>query len=199
MSYNVVFAQGTVTVAVPAGERIAVQAYSNASVFQEVGFPQFPEANDLLAVVSNTTYVSGAFTNATNVIIQAGASGAAYAVGVSPVISDSGKFQTQGTPVAVNVTGPITAAALLGGIVTSTTAAAVDGTVPTGTVMEAASEWQVNDSVDWAVINLGPDVFDVVAAADHTIVRGASVAAGQSGTWRTRKTATNTFVSYRIG
>jgi hypothetical protein len=65
--------------------------------------------------------------------------------------------------------------------------------------MEAASEWQVNDSVDWAVINLGPDVFDVVAAADHTIVRGASVAAGQSGTWRTRKTATNTFVSYRIG
>jgi hypothetical protein len=199
MSYNVVFAQGTVTVAVPAGERIAVQAYSNASVFQEVGFPQFPEANDLLAVVSNTTYVSGAFTNATNVIIQAGASGAAYAVGVSPVISDSGKFQPQGTPVAVNVTGPITAAALLGGIVTSTTAAAVDGTVPTGTVMEAASEWQVNDSVDWAVINLGPDVFDVVAAADHTIVRGASVAAGQSGTWRTRKTATNTFVSYRIG
>jgi hypothetical protein len=199
MSYEVIFAQGTATVAVPAGEKIAVQAYSPASVFQEVGFPQFPEANDLLTVVNNTTYVSSAFTNATNVIIQAGASGATYAVGTNPVISDSGKFQSQGNPVAVNVTGPITAAALLGGIVTSTTAAAVDGTVPTGTVMEAASEWQVNDSVDWAVINLGPDVFDVVAAADHTIVRGASVAAGQSGTWRTRKTAANTFVSYRIG
>jgi len=60
MSYNVVFAQGTVTVAVPAGEKIAVQAYSPASVFQEVGFPQFPEANDLLTVVNNTTYVSSA-------------------------------------------------------------------------------------------------------------------------------------------
>jgi hypothetical protein len=199
MSYNVIFAQGTATVTVPAGEKIAVQAYSAASVFQEVGFPNFPDSQDLLTVVENTTYVSGAFTNATSVTIAAGASGATYAVGTNPVISDSGKFQSQGNPVAVNVTGPITAAALLGGIVTSTTAAAVDGTVPTGTVMEAASEWQVNDSVDWAVINLGPDVFDVVAAADHTIVRGASVAAGQSGTWRTRKTAANTFVSYRIG
>jgi len=199
MSYNVIFSEGTATVAVPAGEKIAVQAYSPALVFQEVGFPNFPDSQDLLTTVENTTYVSSAFTNATNVIIQAGASGATYAVGTNPVISDSGKFQSQGNPVAVNVTGPITAAALLGGIVTSTTAAAVDGTVPTGTVMEAASEWQVNDSVDWAVINLGPDVFDVVAAADHTIVRGASVAAGQSGTWRTRKTAANTFVSYRIG
>jgi hypothetical protein len=92
MSYNIVFAQGTVTVAVPAGEKIAVQAYSPASVFQEVGFPNFPEANDLLSVVENTTYVSSAFTNATNVIIQAGASGAAYAVGTAPVISDSGKY-----------------------------------------------------------------------------------------------------------
>jgi hypothetical protein len=199
MSYNVVFAQGTVTVTVPAGEKIAVQAYSSASVFQEVGYPNFPESQDLLQVVDNTTYVSGAFTNATSVTIQAGASGATYAVGTNPVISDSGKFQSQDNPVAVNVTGPITAAALLGGIVTSTTVAAVDGTVPTGAVMEAASEWQVNDSVDWAVINTGPNVFDVVAAADHAVIRGAAVAAGQSGTWRTRKTAANTFVSYRIG
>jgi hypothetical protein len=199
MSYNVIFTQGTATVTVPAAESIAVQSYSAASVFQQVGFPNFPDSQDLLGVVENTTTVFGPFTAGATITIQAGASGAAYAVGTNPVVSNSGKYQVQGTPVAVNVTGPITAAALLGGIVTSTTAAAVDGAVPTGTVMEAASEWQVNDSVDWAVINLGPDVFDVVAAADHTIVRGASIAAGQSGTWRTRKTAADTFVSYRIG
>jgi len=98
MSYQVIFAQGTATVAVPAGEKIAVQAFSPAQVFQEVGFPNFPEANDLLTTVDNTTYVSGAFTNATNVIIQAGASGAYYSVGVAPDISNNGNWQPQGAP-----------------------------------------------------------------------------------------------------
>lgn len=96
MSYNVIFTQGTATFTVPAGEKVAVQAYSPASVFQEVGYPNFPETQDLLQVVENTTYVSGAFTNATIVTIQAGASGALYAVGVAPVITDDGNWQLQG-------------------------------------------------------------------------------------------------------
>jgi hypothetical protein len=199
MSYNIIFAQGTATVAVPAGEKIAVQAYSPASVFQEVGFPNFPEANDLLSVVENTTYVSSAFTNATNVIIQAGASGAAYAVGTNPVISDSGKYQDQGTPGVLNATGALTAAMMLSGIVTSTTAAAVAATVPTGTVLDAASEFAIGDSFDWSVINTGAsNAFTVTAATDHTLVGVAAVAAVTSAIWRTRKTAANTFVSYRI-
>ena len=198
MSYNIVFAQGTVTVAVPAGEKIAVQAYSAASVFQEVGFPNFPEANDLLSVVENTTYVSSAFTNATNVIIQAGASGAAYAVGVSPVISDSGKFQSQGTPGVLNATGTLTAAMILSGIVTSTTAAAVAATLDTGAIVDAASEFAIGDSFDWSVINTGGNAFTVTASSGHTIVGTAAVATVTSAVWRTRKTAADTFVSYRL-
>jgi len=199
MSYNIVFAQGTVTVSVPAGEKIAVQAYSPASVFQEVGFPNFPEANDLLSVVENTTYVSSAFTNATNVIIQAGASGAAYAVGTNPVISDSGKFQTQGAPGVLNATGTLTAAMILSGIVTSTSAAAVTATLDTGAIMDAASEFAIGDSFDWSVINTGPSAFTVTAAASgHTIVGTAAVATVTSAVWRTRKTAADTFVSYRL-
>ena len=198
MSYNIVFAQGTVTVAVPAGEKIAVQAYSAASVFQEVGFPNFPEANDLLSVVENTTYVSSAFTNATNVIIQAGASGAAYAVGVSPVISDSGKFQSQGTPGVLNATGTLTAAMILSGIVTSTTGAAVTATLDTGAIVDAASEFAIGDSFDWSVINTGGNAFTVTASSGHTIVGTAAVATVTSAVWRTRKTAADTFVSYRL-
>jgi hypothetical protein len=199
MSYNVVFAQGTVTVTVPAGEKIAVQAYSSASVFQEVGYPNFPESQDLLTVVDNTTYVSGAFTNATSVTIQAGASGATYAVGTDPVISDTGKFQLQGTPGVLNATGALTSAMILAGIVTSSTAAAVVATLPTGTVLDAASEFAIGDSFDWSVINTGPDTFTVTAAADHTVVGVAAVATVTSVMWRTRKTAANVFVSYRIG
>ena len=199
MSYNVVFAQGTVTVTVPSGEKIAVQAYSSASVFQEVGYPNFPESQDLLTVVDNTTYVSGAFTNATSVTIQAGASGATYAVGTDPVISDTGKFQLQGAPGVLNATGALTSAMILAGIVTSSTAAAVVATLPTGTVLDAASEFAIGDSFDWSVINTGPDSFTVTAATDHTVVGVAAVATLTSVAWRTRKTAANTVVSYRIG
>jgi hypothetical protein len=199
MSYNVVFAQGTVTVAVPAGEKIAVQAYSPASVFQEVGFPQFPDSQDLLATVENSTFVSSAFTNATNVIIQAGASGAAYAVGVSPVISDSGKFQPQGAPGVLNATGTLTAAMILSGIVTSTSAAATTATLDTGAIVDAASEFAIGDSFDWSVINTGPSAFTVTSPdASHTILGVAAVATVTSAIWRTRKTAANTFISYRI-
>jgi uncharacterized protein YaiE (UPF0345 family) len=198
MSYNIVFAQGTVTVAVPAGEKIAVQAYSPASVFQEVGFPNFPEANDLLSVVENTTYVSSAFTNATNVIIQAGASGALYAVGTAPVISDSGKYQSQGAPGVLNATGTLTAAMILSGIVTSTTAAAVTATLDTGAIVDAASEFAIGDSFDWSVINTGGNAFTVTASSGHTIVGTAAVATVTSAVWRTRKTAADTFVSYRL-
>jgi hypothetical protein len=200
MSYNVIFAQGTATVTVPAGEKIAVQAYSPASVFQEVGYPNFPESQDLLTVVENTTYVSAAFTNATSVTIQAGASGATYAVGTDPVVSDDGKFQLQGTPGVLNATGALTAAMILSGIVTSTTAAAVAGTLPTGAVLDAASEFAIGDSFDWSVIATGANAFTVTAAATgHTVVGTAAVATVTSGAWRTRKTAAETFVSYRIG
>ena len=199
MSYNVVFAQGTATVTVPAGEKIAVQAYSPASVFQEVGYPNFPESQDLLTVVDNTTYVSGAFTNATSVTIQAGASGATYAVGTDPVISDDGKFQLQGNTGVLNDTGALTSAMILSGIVTSTTAAAVAGTLPTGAVLDAASEFAIGDSFDWSVIATGANAFTVTAAATgHTIVGTAAVATVTSGAWRTRKTAAETFVSYRL-
>ena len=200
MSFNTIFTQGTAVVTVPAGEKIAVQAYSPASVFQEVGYPNFPESQDLLTVVENTTYVSAAFTNATNVTIQAGASGATYAVGTDPVDSDDGKFQLQGTPGVLNATGALTAAMILSGIVTSTTAAAVAGTLPTGAVLDAASEFAIGDSFDWSVIATGANAFTVTAAATgHTVVGTGAVATVTSGAWRTRKTADETFVSYRIG
>lgn len=199
MSYNIVFSQGTATVTVPAAESIAVQAYSAASVSLEVGFPNFPEAQDFLGVVENTTTVFGPYAAGATIVIEAGASGAAYAVGTSPVISDGGKYQSQGAPGVLDATGALTAAMILSGIVTSTTAAAVAGTLPTGAVLDAASEFAIGDSFDWSVIATGANAFTVTAAATgHTIVGTAAVATVTSGAWRTRKTAAETFVSYRL-
>jgi hypothetical protein len=199
MSYNIVFNQGTATVTVPAAESIAVQSYSATSVFNEVGFPNFPEAQDLLGVVENETTVFGPYAAGATIVIQAGASGATYAVGTDPVISDSGKYQTQDTPGVLNATGTITPAMILSGILTSTTAAAVAGTLPTGAVLDAASEFAVGDSFDWSVIATGANAFTVTAAATgHTVVGTGAVATVTSGAWRTRKTAADTFVSYRL-
>ena len=199
MSYNIVFNQGTATVTVPAAESIAVQSYSATSVFNEVGYPNFPETQDLLGVVENETTVFGPYAAGATIVIQAGASGATYAVGTSPVVSDSGKYQSQDTPGVLNATGTITPAMILSGILTSTTAAAVAGTLPTGAVLDAASEFAVGDSFDWSVIATGANAFTVTAAATgHTVVGVGAVATVTSAIWRTRKTAADTFVSYRL-
>ena len=199
MSYNIIFAQGTATVTVGAAESIAVQSYSPASVYQEVGFPNFPEAQDLLGVVENTTTVFGPYAAGATIVIEGGASQVAYAVGVSPVITDGGEYQTQGAPGVLNATGTLTAAMILSGIVTSTSAAGVVATLDTGAIVDAASEFVIGDSFDWSVINTGPSTFTVTAAASgHTIVGVGAVLTLISAVWRTRKTAADTFVSYRL-
>ena len=202
MSYNIIFTQGTATVTVPAGEKIAVQAYSPASVFQEVGFPNFPEANDLLSVVENTTFVSSAFTNATNVIIQAGASGAYYAIGVAPTISNNGNWQPQGAPANIADGGSMiaTAADVLTGIVTATPTTTRSIQLPLATNLELATEWAIGDSFDFSVITLAAFALTITVNTGVTIVGSAATAAtsGASARFRMRKTAADTFIVYRI-
>jgi len=203
MSYNVVFSEGTAVVTVPAGEKIAIQAYSPASVFQEVGYPNFPESQDLLTVVDNTTYVSGAFTNATNVIIQAGASGAYYSVGVSPDINNNGNWQPQGAPadIADSASMIATAANVLTGIVTATPTTTRSIQLPTGANLDLATEWAIGDSFDFSVITLAAFALTITVNTGVTIVGSAATAAtsGASARFRCRKTAADTFIVYRIG
>jgi len=202
MSYNIVFTQGTATVSVPAGEKIVVQSYSPTSVFQEVGYPNFPETNDLLSVVENTTYTSAAFTNATTVIIQAGASGANYAVGVAPVISDDGNWQLQGAPADIADGGSMiaTAANILTGIVTSTITQARSLQLPTGANLDLATEWAIGEAFDCTFITLGAFVLTITVNTGVTIVGAATTAAtaGSTARFRLRKTAADTFIAYRI-
>lgn len=196
---NIIYPQGTATVTIPAAESIAVFTEGSASVFLVVGYPNLPSTQDLAGTVVNGTTVFGPYASGATIVVEAGAAGALYEVGVAPVIAETKASQVQGDPVAVNVTGAVSAAAILGGIVTSTTAAAVAGTVPTGAVMDAATEMAIGDSFDWSVIATGANAFTVTAASGHTLVGTAVVATVTSGLFRTRKTAADTFVTYRIG
>jgi hypothetical protein len=107
---------------------------------------------------------------------------------------------TQGAPAAVNATSTLTIADIQAGLITSTTAAAVDMTLPTGTDMDGGftAGTFTDMAIMWSVINTGSNAATLLAGADHTIVGAAAVAAGTSGRFTSRRTAATTWVSYRV-
>lgn len=123
-------------------------------------------------------------------------------------------IKTQAAPATATTAATLTAAQLLTGILNATptaTGATVAYTLPTGTLMDSAVNFAVNDSFDWVLINnalAAADTITLTAGTDHTIVGGPIVQSlhattggitGYSAVFRTRKTAVNTFVTYRIG
>lgn len=74
-------------------------------------------------------------------------------------------------------------------------------TVPTGTAVygtETNSGIAIDQSIDWTFINTGTRKLTVSPATGHTLVGGMDVEAGSSATFRTRCTAVNTAVTYRL-
>lgn len=116
------------------------------------------------------------------------------------ITNDGVRGYNQAAPVAVDATATLTVANLKNGIITSTTAAAVTGTLPTGTLTEGGfNGLYTNFTFEWTVINTGAtNNFTVAAGTAHTVVGNMVVAAGNSGRFATRRTAANTFVTYRL-
>lgn len=119
---------------------------------------------------------------------------------------------TQPAPAAKTTTTTLTAAELIGGLLTANqgAAGAATYTLPTGTLLQAAlpADWAVGDAFTWSVVNISTNANEDVTIApgtDHTVVGNMTVAANSGvteqawGTFLTRKSANNTFVTYRIG
>lgn len=118
----------------------------------------------------------------------------------------------QPTPTAKTVAVTLTIAELLTGLLTGTHAVGATQAyvVPTGTLCDAGGSFNINDSFDWVLINLSAAVADtitVTAGTGHTVVGNMVVQSahattgalyGNSAQFRTRKTAANTFITYRI-
>lgn len=198
MLSNIVYPFGTARITVPATESIAVYSVDSASVSRELGYPNVPATVSLLGVVLAGQTVFGAYASGATIIISAGATPVEYAVGVNPICDSILKTKRQADPGVLNATGTLTAAMIEAGIVTSTTAAAVAATLDTGTVMDAAVDFSINDSFDWTAIATGANAFTVTASSGHTLVGSGVVATVTSGRFRTRKTAANTFITYRL-
>lgn len=200
-------------ITIPANESIAVYSLDEAQVFRVVGTPNYPNSNSLLGTVGGAQTVFGPYSTGATIIIVAGGTPALYEVGTAPIVQQLINAQVQVTPTAKTTAVTLTAAELLTGIITATqsSGATVAYTLPTGTLLDLASQFAVNSSFDWHIINLSAAAADTVtltAGTDHTIVgvpiiQSAHSTTGGSGSgngsrWRSRKTAANTFVTYRI-
>lgn len=115
-------------------------------------------------------------------------------------------------PTAKTTTVTLTIAELLTLIITGTHSAGSTQTytLPTGTLCEAGATFAVGSGFEWSLINLSAaaaDTITVAAGTDHTVVGNMVVQSahsttgalyGNSARFLTKKTATNTFVTYRI-
>ncbi len=188
-----------VTITVAASDKLATWSTSRYLVTKTIGYPNVP-ATVATVFDSSGSNTTAAFSAATSVTIQAGSSPLYYMTGTGPVISEIANLTTvQATPGTLNATGTLTAALILGGIVTSTTAAAVVATLDTGAVMDAVTDMAIDSGFYWSAIATGANSFTVTAAASgHTLVGSGVVATVTSGSFLTRKTAADTFVTYRL-
>jgi hypothetical protein len=114
-------------------------------------------------------------------------------------------YQIQPTTTTISAAGSttLTVAQLLTYIVQVTQTAAVGLTLPTGTLTDAGvlnGLSPVNTSFIWSVINLGTvlGAITISAGTNHTLVGSNLIAITTSAQFKTVKTATNTFVTYRI-
>jgi hypothetical protein len=117
---------------------------------------------------------------------------------VGTIAGRSYVYLSQPAPAAVDATATVTVANLQARIITSTSAAAVTATLPTGTLMDGLYAGALDMGYDWTIINTGPSTVTVAAGVDHTVVGGMAVATATSANFRSRRTAANVWVTYRV-
>jgi hypothetical protein len=198
----IVPAGGRAEISAAASDKIAIYSEGDCVLNQLAGFPNYPSKESLIAFIPNSVeYVSAAVSAATTLILDNSGNPfpALYEVGTAPTVRSDGLkgAPIQAAPIALDATGAVTAAMILGGIVTSA-AQAVTATLPTGAVLEAATDFAVNDSVDWSVIKVGANAFTVQVADSHTVVGSLTVATATSARFRTRKVSAGVFETYRL-
>jgi len=206
---------GRVSVTLTATQKIAVASQGLVNVYRTSGFVNYPDNTTLIGTVINGQTVFGTFTGGATIVIDAGGGlPTFYEVGTDPIVKQ-GRLANgvQVTPNAETTAVTLTAAELLTGLVTGTHAAGATQayTLPTGTLLDAASTFAVDEYFDWTLINLSAaaaDTITITAGTDHTVVGTMICQSAHSSTGlihgnalrlRTRKTAANTFVSYRLG
>lgn len=166
------------------------------------------------ATITTLTSTSATITTLTTGDIDEATAGSGVNID-SAVIRDGVVHGVQGAPTAETGAATVTIADILSGIVTLTqsTGGDVALTLDTGTAMDAGmpASFGIGQFIDWTVINLSAAAADtgtVTASSGHTVVGVMIVQSAHSTTgglygnaarFRSRRTAANTWITYRIG
>jgi hypothetical protein len=211
-------AYGSKTVTLTAGQSIAIFARGTAKVYQIGSYTNQPQSPALIGTVSGSNFTTGSqttfgpYANGATLVIESQAGVVSYNIGTAPKVEFFLNQGNQGAVSAKTTTTTLTVAELLSLIITATHSAGATQTytLPTGTLLDAAQSWAVGDSFDWNLINLSTGASNTItlaAGTGHTIVGLAVVQSndattgalyGSSASFRTVKTAANTFVTYRL-
>lgn len=199
MSNSIIALQGTATVTLTAGQSIALNSPTETTVFEQVGFPNYPSQDDLESTFTGYE-VLGPYASGATLVVNAGAAEVAYQVGIAPVVFGS---NYQATPTTQNSAATLTTAKVMSGLITTTqtTGATIAVLLPNGADMELAAQFDVGDYFDWVLVNLstGSNTVTITNASSGNNINGnAVVAVTSSARFRTYKTATDTFATYRI-
>lgn len=201
---NIVAVFGLDTVTVPAGESIAVYTQGGSNVSLTTNYPQYPSQTTMIGSIRNGQTVFGPYSSGAIIVVEAtGSQPVYYEVGTAPQVQQlrlNSQYQGDPTNIADGGSMVFTAASLLGGIVTATPTAGRNVQLPTGAQLDAVSEFSIGDSIDWSLITLAAFALTITVNTNHTIVGAAATAgtAGAAARFRTRKTAADTFVTYRL-
>jgi hypothetical protein len=208
---NILNANGSVTVTLTSTQKLAVYTKGSAIVYRTIGYPKYPDQSSKLGTVSNTTTTFGTYTGGATIVIENTQSyPVIYDVGTAPVVTDNMDKAYQAAPATATATATLASADLLSSLIVATPAAAATYTLPTGALLDASATMSIGDSFGWSIINLATNatfIITVAAGTGHTVVGVMDVASnnattgalyGASGHFKTRKTAADTFVTYRV-
>lgn len=194
---------GSLEVAVPATQKVAVATRGSASYSLKTADSDkvLDSANPVASFkVENEELVSDAVTLGGSVIVHnEGPYDCFVEVGLAPLSKDFRRETGRsGGSIALDASGDITFAMMAAESITSA-AAVVQADLLEGADLDDASSWEIGEGLTWGVVKTGANTLTVTASTGHTLVGSGAVATTTSAMFRTVKTAADTFVTTRVG
>jgi hypothetical protein len=118
----------------------------------------------------------------------------------NPAFTGNIYFAQPSPPTTKTGAGTLTIAELLTGIIDCGGGSGYNLSLPSGTSVDAGvvSGLAVDNAFEWSLVNRGGGTVTVVTGVNNTMTGSGAVAVSSSGLFRTRKTATNSYITYRI-
>ena len=196
---------GSREITIPIGSKITV--FGRCKIYDNLAFPNFPthlKILDELALGKSVTL--GTYSTAKNLYISAYEERVIYDVAAVPNIND---ITVQFAAATATDSATLTTDQIRTRIISGTPTAPANYTLPLGTAMSTAfSEISVNGAIDFSIHNLATvAAYDITVAANtgftvsgNMIIESneAGSATNNSGQFRARCTAANTWHLYRL-